>query len=200
VLHLSQGRRAHIGLVAASVVLCAAISALLLVPRHSRAVKVADVGTDAPDFQLPDLAGRPVTLSSLRGQAVVLFFAAMNSPATMQYRERVDRLVQTYAGDGRVAFLGVNVPSHEPSAAPVAYPPLAEPNFPMLFDRNAQVATHYSARTLPIVVVIDPRGVVRYRGPFDNNPDAAFATHSFAAESLRHVLEHDTVTVAASRK
>ena len=31
-------------------------------------------GEPAPDFTLPDQDGRPVTLSSLRGQTVVLYF------------------------------------------------------------------------------------------------------------------------------
>ena len=33
-----------------------------------------DVGTQAPDFTLPDQDGNPVTLSDLRGQNVVVYF------------------------------------------------------------------------------------------------------------------------------
>ena len=33
-----------------------------------------DIGTQAPDFTLPDQDGNPVTLSDLRGQTVVLYF------------------------------------------------------------------------------------------------------------------------------
>ena len=33
-----------------------------------------ETGTTAPDFTLPDQDGHPVTLSSLRGRPVVLFF------------------------------------------------------------------------------------------------------------------------------
>jgi thioredoxin-dependent peroxiredoxin len=33
-----------------------------------------EIGDDAPDFTLPDQHGTPVTLSSLRGQTVVLYF------------------------------------------------------------------------------------------------------------------------------
>lgn len=31
-------------------------------------------GTKAPDFELPDQSGRPVRLSDLEGQTVVLYF------------------------------------------------------------------------------------------------------------------------------
>ena len=33
-----------------------------------------DVGEQAPDFTLPDQAGRPVALGDLRGRRVVLYF------------------------------------------------------------------------------------------------------------------------------
>jgi peroxiredoxin Q/BCP len=35
---------------------------------------VLSEGDQAPDFTLPDQEGQPVTLSDLRGQAVVLYF------------------------------------------------------------------------------------------------------------------------------
>jgi peroxiredoxin Q/BCP len=33
-----------------------------------------EIGTAAPDFELPDQDGSPVDLSDLRGQTVVLYF------------------------------------------------------------------------------------------------------------------------------
>ena len=33
-----------------------------------------EIGTTAPDFTLPDQNGTPVTLSSFRGQKVILYF------------------------------------------------------------------------------------------------------------------------------
>ena len=33
-----------------------------------------DIGTQAPDFTLPDQDGNPVQLSDLRGQTVVVYF------------------------------------------------------------------------------------------------------------------------------
>jgi thioredoxin-dependent peroxiredoxin len=35
---------------------------------------VIEAGDHAPDFTLPDQQGNPVTLSSLRGKTVVLYF------------------------------------------------------------------------------------------------------------------------------
>jgi hypothetical protein len=45
--------------------------------------------------------------------------------------------------------------------------------------------------------VIDVHGVVRYRGPFDNSADLAFATQPFCAQALSEVLGGaPTATVA----
>jgi peroxiredoxin Q/BCP len=33
-----------------------------------------DIGSEAPDFTLPDQDGTPLTLSSLKGQRVVIYF------------------------------------------------------------------------------------------------------------------------------
>ena len=185
---MSVRARAQLGLLAAVVVLAAAVATLLVMPRRSRPVEVADVGTRAPDFELPDLDHQTVTLSSLQGQAVVLFF---KDPTHPQYENRVNRLALSYTTDERVKFLAIEVAAAQPRLVE-----RDERAFPTLLDDSASVATRYSIHQLPMIVVIDPHGVVRYRGPFDNNADIAFATHSFAAEALQDVLESSTVTVA----
>jgi cytochrome c biogenesis protein CcmG, thiol:disulfide interchange protein DsbE len=66
----------------------------------------AKVGSLAPDFTLPDLDGRTVTLSGMRGRVVVLtFFASWCHPCEqdMPILERAQRDV----GD-RIAIVGVN--------------------------------------------------------------------------------------------
>ena len=183
--------RAQLGLLAAALVLTVAVAALLVMPRRSHPVEVADVGTSAPDFELLDLNHQTVTLSSLQGQAIVLFFADPHLPAAGQYEQRVNRLSMQYAADERVKFFAIEVADLQSWAIH-----RTDRTFATLLDDSGKVATRFSIRQLPIVVVIDPHGVVRYRGPFDNNPDIAFATHSFAAEALQDVLESSTVTVA----
>src|SRR5207237_6609579 len=102
-------RRAQLGLAAAFVVLAASVAALIIVPRHSHPVVIADVGTVAPDFQLYDTRGQVITLSEHRGVAVVLFFSSINNPNSDLYSERVDRLCHDYAVDARVKFFPNNV-------------------------------------------------------------------------------------------
>src|SRR5687768_4693163 len=101
---LSVRRRAQLGLLAAFVVLAASVAALLLVPRHSRPLAVADVGTVAPDFALRDLDGQGITLSALRGQAVVLYFGSARTAATSAYDDRINQLARRYSANARVMF------------------------------------------------------------------------------------------------
>ena len=45
-------------------------------------------GTLAPDFTLPDKDGNPVTLSSLRGKKVVLYFYPKDNTPAARVRRR----------------------------------------------------------------------------------------------------------------
>jgi len=196
---LSTRHFAQLGLASAAVVLTISMATLLLAPRFSKPLGVADVGTVAPDFELPDLHGAPVSLSAFRGQSVVLFFSSLKSTTSLQYEERVERLADFYQTDSRVKFLAINVGDGQridPFMLTLDQR-LNARNYPTLLDDKASVASRYSATATPMMVIIDPHGVVRYRGPFDNSADLAFASHSYLIEALQDVLEHTTVTVAA---
>jgi peroxiredoxin len=196
---ISIRRRAQIGLAAAFVVLAASLSALLVVPRYSRPVQVADVGTTAPDFELRDLNGSPFSLHDYRGQVVVLFFSSLQSPQSTQYNERIERLARSYDNDARVKFFAINIGDgeHDDPFLLRLDDRVSSRTYPTLLDEKAIIATHYSAMQPPYMIVIDPRGVVRYRGAFDDNADIAFASHSYLADALRDVLESSTVAVAS---
>ena len=62
------------------------------------------------------------------------------------------------------------------------------------------MAARYSAFPRPFLIVIDSRGQVRYRGPFDDNRDSAFVTQNFCADALRDVLGAPTETIASLRR
>jgi cytochrome oxidase Cu insertion factor (SCO1/SenC/PrrC family) len=191
--------RAQLGLLAAFVVLGAAMAALLIKPRVSRPVAVADVGTIAPDFQLEAADGRIFTLSAHRGQAVVLFFGAANCPRTADYNARVDHLARSYATDRRVAFFAVDMTARtQPFDRQVLRgdAKVAARGFPTLIDDRGAVAVRYSAKESPTFVILDAYGIVRYRGPFDNNVDFAYATQSFCAQALGDILGSPTAAVA----
>lgn len=196
---ISVRRRAQLGLFAALLVFGGGIATLLVKPRLTKPVAVADVGTVAPDFRLEDADGRTVTLAAHRGQAVVLFFGSVECPRTAEYAARIERLARRYANDGRVAFLALDVTPRNDSIDRRMLrldPRVASRGFPTLLDDRSVVAHRYSATETPTFVVLDGHGVVRYRGPFDNSADVAFATHDFCAEALGDVLGAPVSAVA----
>lgn len=122
------------------------------------------LGTIAPDFTLPDHTGRPITLSSLRGRHVVLFFypAADTRVCTLEacaFRdafaalEGLDAVVLGISGDGREA--------QHAFASRWGLP------FSLLCDTEGRVQRAYEVRTLfglapgRVTYVIDRAGVVR---------------------------------------
>jgi peroxiredoxin len=182
---------ARAGLVATFVVLTACISTLVLVPRHSKPVAVADVGTVAPEFELLDSNGQRFSLADTRGQVVVLFFAALNDPRIAQQYERLDRLAREYADDGRIKILGINITRDDSAIA------MANRSFDTLLDSHAAIAARYAATQTPLTVIIDAHGVVRYRGPMDAiATDFAPTPNSFVAEAIKTMIENATFASA----
>jgi peroxiredoxin len=196
---LSRSCCARTGLAAAFVVLAASVSALLLVPRYSRPVATADVGTVAPSFELAGNNGEKFSLADSRGQVVVLFFSALGDPLITRHYERVDRLAREYADDGRVKILGINIAytdNLDPAKA-LTDGPLASHAFPTLLDERASVASRYAATDTPLMVIIDSHGVVRYRGPMDQpSSDLTGRSNSFVEEAIRNLAENATLASA----
>ena len=122
------------------------------------------VGDVAPDFTLPATGGDDVSLSSLRGQPVVLvFYPGDNTPVcTVQLNSYNDDLGQ-FEGVG-AQILGISpqdVGSHEAFAARHGF------SFPLLADTDKAVGAAYGILG-PLgfyrrsVFVVDRAGVVRY--------------------------------------
>jgi peroxiredoxin Q/BCP len=97
-------------------------------------------GAEAPDFTLPDQEGKPVTLSELRGQPVVLyFFPKADTPGctTQACGIRDHRADYEHAG---VAVLGV---SPDTVAAQKRFAEKYHLDFTLLADADHEVAELY---------------------------------------------------------
>ncbi len=120
------------------------------------------VGTQAPDFTLPDEAGNTVTLRLLRPRNVVLiFYPGDNTPVCRaQLCEFRDRWEQ--AKMRNTAVFGIN------PAKAQSHHSFREKNklpFPLLVDAGQKVGALYSANGLMVkrtVYLIGPDGTIRY--------------------------------------
>jgi peroxiredoxin len=117
------------------------------------------VGQPAPDFTLPAGAGPNVRLSEHRGEVVVLSFWSSGCGSCRQQLQALGRSVGTYASAGLVLY-GVSVDDRPQVAEKYARD--ATLGFPLLLDADKSVARAYQVDTLPMTVLIDRNGVVRY--------------------------------------
>ena len=116
-------------------------------------------GQSAPDFALKSSSGQNLRLSEFRGDVVMVnFWATWCGPC----RQEMPLLDELYARYGRVGFslLGVNIDDNQSKAMTM----ISElgVDFPVLFDSSKEVSKLYDVDAMPVTVLIDREGTVRY--------------------------------------
>jgi len=109
----------------------------------------------APDFELPDLAGKPVTMASLRGKTVVIDFWATWCPPCI-FQIPILNSVQTNHRDAGVVVVGVAVDVEGVEVVK----PYAEENdiqYTVLLGDEG-LARKFGAPGFPALVVVSPEG------------------------------------------
>lgn len=116
-------------------------------------------GQLAPDFALKSSTGENLRLSEYRGDVVMInFWATWCGPC----RQEMPLLEELYARYKRVGFnlLGVNI-DDDANKAMQMIDELGV-NFPILFDSRKEVSKLYNVETMPVTVLVDREGRVRY--------------------------------------
>jgi cytochrome c biogenesis protein CcmG, thiol:disulfide interchange protein DsbE len=119
------------------------------------------VGHPAPDFTLPLAAGASgtqFTLSSLRGQPVVLNFWATWCPPCRAELPELNAASERLKGE--VVIAGVN--QAEARAGVEAFSRQLGLSFPIPLDESAHASQAYHVRSLPTTFFIDRNGVIRH--------------------------------------
>jgi len=116
-------------------------------------------GQPAPDFALKSSTGQNLRLSEFRGNVVMVnFWATWCGPC----RQEMPLLDELYGRYSRVGFnlLGVNIDDNASKAMEMA----AElgVSFPVLFDSSKEVSKLYEVEAMPVTVIIDREGTIRY--------------------------------------
>ncbi len=146
-----------------------------LPPASAPAAAAAPAQNPAPDFTLPDLDGKQVSLSSFHGKTVVLEWFNPGCPFVRYSHGEgpLKDLARKHMADG-VVWLAINSgsPGKEGAGAAVSRKAGQEwaMNYPILIDEKGTVGKAYGAKTTPHMYVIDPSGSLVYRGALDNAP------------------------------
>ncbi len=116
-------------------------------------------GQPAPDFSLKSSTGENLRLSEYRGDVVMInFWATWCGPC----RQEMPLLDELYSRYQRVGFnlLGVNIDDDSRRAMRMIEE--LGVNFPVLFDARKEVSELYEVDAMPVTVIVDREGTVRY--------------------------------------
>lgn len=117
------------------------------------------VGKEAPDFVLKSTDGRNLRLSEFRGQVVLVNFWARWAGDSRQETPALDRINTIYGRAGLVV-LGVSVDEDARRAREFA--DAMKVGYPILFDTTSDIGRSYLLENMPVTILVDRDGVVRY--------------------------------------
>jgi len=134
----------------------------LAAPEFEPAGAHADlVGKPAPDFTLRALSNENRRLSEHLGEVVLINFWGSWCGSCRQQMPQLDQLYQKYRLAG-LTLLSVNLDESAARAAEMVR--ALKISYPVLMDERKQVSRAYRIDTLPVTVLVDREGVVRYVG------------------------------------
>ena len=141
------------------------------------AVQAIDIGSDAPNFELPGVDGETYALSDFDTSALVVVFTCNHCPVAKAYQDRIKSLQSDY-DDATVVAINPNDAEQYPDDSFEMMKQRAEEeafNFPYLRDESQSVAESYGAECTPHAFVFDADRRLVYEGAIDDdkeNPDA----------------------------
>ena len=169
-----------------------------------------NVGQPAPDFTLPDLSGKAVKLSELRGKVVVLEWVNPECPYVRKHYDGSGNMpgLQKEFGAKQVAWLAINSTreGHAEFKSPkdmegwmkkTGGAPAAT-----LLDRDGKVGRLYGAVTTPHMYIIDAKGMLVYVGAIDDkrstNPADVKTAKNYVRVALGESLAGKPVSTAST--
>lgn len=161
----------------------------------TQAAAAPAVGQPAPDFTLPDLAGKPVKLSDQKGRFVVLEWVNPECPYVQKHYNSANMPgLHKEFGAKNVTWLAINSTrkGHSEFKTPQEMADWMKKTggapTATLLDADSKVGRLYGAVTTPHMYVIDPKGVLVYVGAIDDKRSTREADVKTAKNFVRVAL------------
>ena len=133
------------------------------------------LGKEAPDFVLKAMDGSNLRMSEYRGQVVLVVFWARWAGDSRQEIPALERINTTYQRAG-LAVLGVSVDEDLVHAREFAA--AQKVSYPIMFDTGSDIGRDYLLQKLPMTILVDRAGVVRYTHVgFKRGDERAYLDH-----------------------
>jgi peroxiredoxin len=150
------------------------------------------IGAAAPAFSNKGADGRTYSLDALKGKWIVLEWSNPSCPYTRRHYENgaMPTLQREWTARG-VVWLSMSTTARLERAAAFARSKQAAATS-VLDDTEAETARAYGAKTTPHMFVIDPKGVLIYKGALDNRPEPATmesgGSRNFVSDALTQAM------------
>jgi len=133
-----------------------------------------NLGTQAPDFSLPDTAGNTVSLSDFASApALLVMFICNHCPFVKHVAPELAALGREYQDKGvAVVAINANDVANYPDDAPDKMSREARQRgytFPYLYDQTQEVTKAYRAACTPDFFLFDADRTLVYRGQLDDS-------------------------------
>lgn len=153
------------------------------------------VGIKLSDVTFTTLKGDTHHLVALVTQGPVVFvFLAAECPVAQRYAMRLKRMHAEFS-DAQVKFVGIYSNENDTLDDVKAYIARAAYPFPIVKDKDGNLARHLGATMTPQAVVVDASGVLRYRGSIDDNRYVTRVKHAYLRDALDTVMRGNPVPV-----
>ena len=118
----------------------------------------------APDFELPDMTGTPVKLSSFRGKTVFLNFWTKTCGPCLEEMPALAELAKVARSEENMVVVTVSTDEGPDDVRDLLKVVLnSDIPFPVLFDPESKIVLdRYGTRLFPETWIIDPEGVIRF--------------------------------------
>ena len=187
------------------------ISALISVTAATLlAADAPPVGSAAPDFSLPDAAGKTHSLSDYKGKYVVLEWFNPECPFVKKHygSGNMQKLQAEYTGKG-VVWLTIdsNAPGFEGNISPEQAQKVMKDwntkQTALLLDPDGKVGRSYNAHNTPDMFVINPSGKIIYEGAIDSkaspNPADIPSSTNYVKVALDESMSGKSVSTTSTR-
>ncbi len=162
------------------------------------------VGAKAPAFSLINAVdGKTYAFNPGDGKISVVFFTCNQCPYAKAFEPRLIEIAKQYQAKGVVfyaidpndeaRFAEETLANMKDRAVSTGYP------YPYLKDGDSSIARAYGARVTPHIYVIDPKGVLRYRGYVDDSARPEERTKTGLTDALDALLANREVATTATR-
>ena len=193
--------------------LCGAICVPLLaqnslLPKIEKAPNKATLDKPIKDFKLKDVMhdlkpnekeeAAQVALSQFKDKkATLLFFMSEKCSVTWRYEKRMGQLMQAYGKKG-IAFVGVRCSANDTPEGLRKFAESKNFEMPVLNDAKGALTSYFRVTNTPTFAVLDKKGVLRYRGSFDDSAEEEGVKATYVKDALNAVLENKQVAMKST--